>query len=210
MTDVDRSCGCTVRIVVKLRPDQYDQLVRHLREIGSSAPQAVHATDGAVAQGTSFIVASAEGAASRGGPLPSSLGMRLASLDIPFNSGFIVEDLDPPAFARLGASPGGPLLYERLDSFDERFGGEVVSSDTAPVRDAIYPARHRRPISALGKRAGREARHSDRGRRSSRSSVRARYGGVFLRPGRPPSRTGRCGCSPARRSDWPNILVCAT
>jgi hypothetical protein len=25
-----------VRIVVKLRPDQYDQLVRHVREIGST------------------------------------------------------------------------------------------------------------------------------------------------------------------------------
>ena len=36
MTDVDGSCGCTVRIVVKLRPDQYDQLVRHVREIGST------------------------------------------------------------------------------------------------------------------------------------------------------------------------------
>jgi hypothetical protein len=36
MTDVDDKCGCTVRIVVKLRPDQYDQLVRHVREIGST------------------------------------------------------------------------------------------------------------------------------------------------------------------------------
>jgi hypothetical protein len=36
MTDVDGSCGCTVRIVVKLRPDQYDRLVRHVREIGST------------------------------------------------------------------------------------------------------------------------------------------------------------------------------
>jgi hypothetical protein len=36
MTDVDGKCGCTVRIVVKLRPDQYDQLVRHVREIGST------------------------------------------------------------------------------------------------------------------------------------------------------------------------------
>jgi hypothetical protein len=33
MTDLDGSCGCTVRIVVKLRPDQ---LVRHVREIGST------------------------------------------------------------------------------------------------------------------------------------------------------------------------------
>jgi hypothetical protein len=56
-----------------------------------SAAQAVHATDGAVALGTSFIVASAEGATSQGGALPSSLGMRLASLDIPVNSGFRVD-----------------------------------------------------------------------------------------------------------------------
>jgi hypothetical protein len=30
MTDADGKYGCTVRIVVKLRPDQYDQLVRHV------------------------------------------------------------------------------------------------------------------------------------------------------------------------------------
>jgi hypothetical protein len=36
MTEVDGKCGCTVRIVVKLRPDQYDELVRHVREIGST------------------------------------------------------------------------------------------------------------------------------------------------------------------------------
>jgi rare lipoprotein A len=119
-----------------------------------SAPQAVHATDGAVAQGTSFI-ASAEGAASQGGALPSSLGMRLASLDIPVNSGFMTEDIDPSAFARLGASPGRPLLNERLDSFDERFGGAVVSSDTAPVRDGERNEpldTARRPSMALRKK----------------------------------------------------------
>jgi hypothetical protein len=36
MTDVDGKCGCTVRIVLKLRPDQYDELARHVREIGST------------------------------------------------------------------------------------------------------------------------------------------------------------------------------
>jgi hypothetical protein len=36
MTDVDGKCGCTVRVVLKLRPDQYDELVRHVREIGST------------------------------------------------------------------------------------------------------------------------------------------------------------------------------
>jgi hypothetical protein len=88
-----------------------------------SAPQAVHTADGAVAPDTSFIVASAEGAASQSGAPPSSSGMRLASLDIPVNSGFTVEHTDPPAFARPRASPGRSLLYERLDSFDERFWG---------------------------------------------------------------------------------------
>jgi rare lipoprotein A len=75
--------------------------------------------------------------------------MRLASLDIPVNSGFMVEDIDPPAFARLGASPGRPFLNERPDSFDERFGGAVVSSDTAPVRDGDTA---RRPSMALRKK----------------------------------------------------------
>jgi hypothetical protein len=36
MTDVDSKCGCTVRVVVRLRPDEYDELVRHTREIGST------------------------------------------------------------------------------------------------------------------------------------------------------------------------------
>jgi hypothetical protein len=36
MTDVDGKCRCTVRIVVRLRPDEYDLLVRHVREIGST------------------------------------------------------------------------------------------------------------------------------------------------------------------------------
>jgi hypothetical protein len=36
MPDVDGKCGCTVRIVVRLRPDEYDELVRHTREIGST------------------------------------------------------------------------------------------------------------------------------------------------------------------------------
>ena len=37
MTDVDDKCGCTVRIVVKLRPDQYDELVRHVSEMKEGA-----------------------------------------------------------------------------------------------------------------------------------------------------------------------------
>jgi hypothetical protein len=42
MTDVDGKCNCTVRIVVKLRPDQYDQLVRHVGEIGSTMTAFLH------------------------------------------------------------------------------------------------------------------------------------------------------------------------
>jgi hypothetical protein len=36
MTDAEGKCGCIVRIVVKVRPDQYDELVRHVRERGST------------------------------------------------------------------------------------------------------------------------------------------------------------------------------
>src|SRR5271168_3478821 len=56
-----------------------------------SAPGAIHAADFAVAPGTSFIVAGAERAASQSGALPSSSGMRLASLGIPVSSGLTVE-----------------------------------------------------------------------------------------------------------------------
>jgi hypothetical protein len=36
MTDMANNSGCTVRVIVKLRPDQYDELIRHVREIGST------------------------------------------------------------------------------------------------------------------------------------------------------------------------------
>jgi hypothetical protein len=36
MTDMENNSGCTVRVIVKLRPDQYDELIRHVREIGST------------------------------------------------------------------------------------------------------------------------------------------------------------------------------
>jgi rare lipoprotein A len=120
-----------------------------LRYAGSplkSAPQAVHATDGAVALGTSFIVASAKGT-------------------VPLNSGFTVEEIDPSVFARPRGSPSRPLLSgqtltERLDSFDERFGGVVVSPDTAPARDGernepVDTAR--RPSPVLRKKTGQTA-----------------------------------------------------
>jgi hypothetical protein len=36
MTDTDDRVGLTVRITVKLRPDEYDELFRHVRRIGST------------------------------------------------------------------------------------------------------------------------------------------------------------------------------
>jgi hypothetical protein len=36
MIDMANNSGCTVRVIVKLRPDQYDELIRHVREIGST------------------------------------------------------------------------------------------------------------------------------------------------------------------------------
>jgi hypothetical protein len=36
MTDADDKIGLTVRVIVKLRPDEYDELFRHVRRIGST------------------------------------------------------------------------------------------------------------------------------------------------------------------------------
>jgi hypothetical protein len=36
MTDTDDKAALTVRVTVKLRPDEYDELVRHVRRIGST------------------------------------------------------------------------------------------------------------------------------------------------------------------------------
>jgi hypothetical protein len=36
MIDMANNSGCTVRVIVKMRPDQYDELIRHVREIGST------------------------------------------------------------------------------------------------------------------------------------------------------------------------------
>jgi hypothetical protein len=36
MTDVDDKVGPTVRVIVKLRPDEYDELFRHVRRMGST------------------------------------------------------------------------------------------------------------------------------------------------------------------------------
>ena len=102
-----------------------------------NAPEAVLATDSAVATGTSLMVASAEGATSQIGALPSNSGMRLASLDIAVSSGLAVEHIDPAAFSWPRAFPNRSLLDERLDTFDERFGGAIGSPDTAPPKEAV-------------------------------------------------------------------------
>src|SRR5271168_1171978 len=36
MADTEGKSACTVRVTVKLRPDEYDELFRHVREIGST------------------------------------------------------------------------------------------------------------------------------------------------------------------------------
>jgi hypothetical protein len=36
MTDADDKVGLTVRVIVKLRPEEYDELSRHVRRIGST------------------------------------------------------------------------------------------------------------------------------------------------------------------------------
>jgi hypothetical protein len=36
MTDTNDMSACTVRITVKLRPDEYDAMFRHVCEIGST------------------------------------------------------------------------------------------------------------------------------------------------------------------------------
>jgi hypothetical protein len=69
-----------------------------------------------------------------GSQVPNNSGMRLASLEVPVGLSLSAEDIVPPTFARPRASSGRPLLDERLDSFDERFGGAVVSFDTAPAK----------------------------------------------------------------------------
>jgi hypothetical protein len=36
MPDMDENVGLTVRVAVKLRPDEYDELFRHVRRIGTT------------------------------------------------------------------------------------------------------------------------------------------------------------------------------
>jgi hypothetical protein len=36
MSDTERKSACTVRVTVKLRPHEYDELLRHVCEIGST------------------------------------------------------------------------------------------------------------------------------------------------------------------------------
>jgi hypothetical protein len=78
--------------------------------------------------------------------------MRLASLEMPI-SGFEADDTDPSAVAfsdRL-------LPVERPDSFDQRFRGLVVRSDTGPAmigeREEEAADTARRPSMALRRNA---------------------------------------------------------
>jgi hypothetical protein len=65
-----------------------------------------------------------------GSQMPSSSGMRLASLEMPV-SGFETDDIDPSELARPPSAFGDRLLsVERSDSFDQRFKGLAVWSDT--------------------------------------------------------------------------------
>jgi hypothetical protein len=36
MIEMANNPSCTVRVIVKMTPDQYDELIRHVREIGST------------------------------------------------------------------------------------------------------------------------------------------------------------------------------
>src|SRR5580700_6147522 len=68
-----------------------------------------------------------------GSQMPSSSGMRLASLEMPV-SGFETDDVDPSALARPPSAFGDRLLpAERPDSFDQRFEGVAVWADTTPA-----------------------------------------------------------------------------
>ena len=77
----------------------------------------------------------------------SASGMRLASLEMPV-SGFRAENVDPPALAKHPGFFGDRLLLdERLGSFDERFGGAVVSLDAAPAKTAESESRRTPDVS---------------------------------------------------------------
>jgi Protein of unknown function (DUF2778) len=68
-----------------------------------------------------------------GSQMPSSSGMRLASLEMPV-SVIETDDIDPSALAKPSSTFGDRLLpVERSDSFDQRFKGLAVWADTAPV-----------------------------------------------------------------------------
>jgi hypothetical protein len=77
-----------------------------------------------------------------GSQMPSSSGMRLASLEMPV-SGFETHDVDPSALAKPPSAFGDRLLpVERSDSFDQRFKGLAVWADTAPamIGEREWPA----------------------------------------------------------------------
>jgi len=68
-----------------------------------------------------------------GSQMPKSSATRLASLEMPV-SGFETDDIDPSALARPPSAFGDRLLpVERSDTFDQRFEGLAVWSDTDPA-----------------------------------------------------------------------------
>jgi Protein of unknown function (DUF2778) len=86
--------------------------------------------------------------------VPNSSAMRLASLEMSVSSFLAGVDIDPHALARLPGSFGDRLLpEEHLDSFDERFGGAVVFSDTAPASGEELVAAGRQPSPDLREKA---------------------------------------------------------
>ena len=92
-----------------------------------------------------------------GSQMPSSSGMRLASLEMPVSS-FDAEDIDPSALARPPGAFGDRLLaVERPDSFDQRFEGLVALSDTGPAMTSSLSGKRRRTPRASHRARERRA-----------------------------------------------------
>jgi hypothetical protein len=107
-----------------------------------------------------------------GSQRPSTVGMRLASLEMPVS--VPAEDIDPPASASPSSFFGDRLLPgERLVSFDERFGGAVVLSDTASARREEQADTGRRPSPDLREKATGQSAISRSTPKASAASVLA-------------------------------------
>jgi rare lipoprotein A len=83
------------------------------------------------------------------GALPSGSAMRLASLE-----GLAVERTNPAAFTWPRALRDRSPLFQRADSFDERFVGIIDSPDTDPGEEGgNEPENTARPLTAQPNRA---------------------------------------------------------